>query len=88
MNFPIPEAGKYTMKGYFIHYEGERRTEVMKDGQVIGFKWDKKHSQSQNHFWDVRIYNIAAKDIYLDLLKRSDKSLKDMTWNDFVLMML
>jgi len=88
MNFPQPEAGKYTMKGYFIHYEGERRTETVKDGQVTGFKWDKKHSQSQNHFWDVRIYNLAAVDIYLDLLRRSDpKNLRDLTWNDFVLMM-
>jgi len=87
MNFPQPEAGKYTMRGYFVHYEGERRTEVMKDDQVVGFKWEKKNNQSQNHFWDVRIYNLAAKDIYLDLLRRSDSKLRDITWNDFVMMM-
>lgn len=87
MNFPHQGPVKYTMKDYFIHYEGEKRTEVLKDDQVIGFKWDKRNNQSQNHFWDVRIYNLAAKEIYLDLLRRSDTKLKDLTWNDFAVMM-
>jgi len=86
MNFPQPNKGKYTMSSYFSHYEGERRVENVKDGQVIGFKWEKKNSQSQNHFWDVRIYNNAAKDIFIDLLKRSDRKLKDLTWQEFCLM--
>lgn len=87
MNYPQPEGGKYTMKGYFIHYEGEKRTEVMKDDKVIGFKWDKKHNQAQNHFWDVRIYNYAAKEIYLDLLRKSDPKLRELTWSEFSVMM-
>lgn len=86
MNFPQPNKGKYTMKSFFSHYEGEKRTEVIKNEQVVGFKWDKKHSQSVNHFWDVRIYNMAARDIYIDLLKRSDTKMKNLTWNEFCLM--
>lgn len=87
MNFPQPEKGKYTMRDYFIHYEGEKRLEVLKDGNVIGFNWEKKNSQSLNHFWDVRIYNYAAVDIYLDLLRKSDKKLAQLTWSEFAIMM-
>lgn len=88
MNFPQPMNGKYTMKGYFVHYEGEKRTEVMKNDEVIGFNWEKKQSQSINHFWDVRVYNIAAREIYLDILKQSDPRIKSLTWVDFVDMIL
>jgi phage terminase large subunit GpA-like protein len=87
MNYPQQEGGKYSMKNYFIHYEGEKRSEVLKDGNVVGFKWDKKTSDSQNHFWDVRIYGLAAKEIYIDMLKRSDPKLKELTWAEFALMM-
>ena len=88
MNFPQPMNGKYTMKGYFIHYEGEKRTETVKNDEVIGFNWEKKQSQSINHFWDVRVYNIAAREIYLDILKQSDPRIKSLTWVDFVDMIL
>jgi phage terminase large subunit GpA-like protein len=87
MNFPQSRDGKYQMKSYFVHYEGEKRTEVIKNEQVVGFRWEKKNSQSLNHFWDVRIYNIAAKDIYLDLLRRSDpRKLGNITWAEFCYM--
>lgn len=84
MNFPQPTSGKYTMKGYFIHYEGEKRTEVIKNDEVIGYNWEKKHSQSQNHFWDIKIYNTAAREIYLDIIKQMDPKLKSLSWADFV----
>lgn len=84
MNFPQPTDGKYTMKGFFIHYEGEKRTEVLKNDDVIGFNWEKKHSQSQNHFWDIRVYNIAAREIYLDFIKQTDSRIKSLTWSDLV----
>ena len=84
MNFPQPTDGKYTMKSFFIHYEGEKRTEEIKNEEVIGFSWQKKTSQSLNHFWDVRVYNIAAREIYLDLIKQADPRIKNLTWNDFV----
>jgi phage terminase large subunit GpA-like protein len=83
MNFPQPKAGKYTLKNYFSHFEGERRVEVIKNDEVVGFAWEKKHSNSQNHFWDVHIYNTAARDIYIDLLKQSDPNLKNLTWASF-----
>lgn len=84
MNFPQPADGKYTLKSYFIHYEGEKRTEVLQNGEIIGYSWEKKTSQSVNHFWDVRIYNVAAREIYLDLIKLMDPRIKSLTWNDFI----
>jgi phage terminase large subunit GpA-like protein len=86
MNFPEPNDGKYTMPEYFSHYEGERRIEVKNPknaDEVIGYRWDKKHSMSANHFWDVRVYNLAAPLIYLDLIKR-DPKYKNYTWEDLV----
>ena len=88
MNFPQPSNGKYTMKSYFSHYEGEKRTEVVKNEEVVGFNWEKKNSQSINHFWDVRIYNLAAREIYLDMVKQTDTRIKSLTWSDFVELML
>ena len=88
MNYPTPRDGKYTLKSYFIHYEGEKRTEVMQSDEVIGYTWEKKTSQSQNHFWDVRIYNMAAREIYIDLLKLMDPRIKAISWSDFVAMVM
>jgi hypothetical protein len=88
MNFPDPRDGKYNMKNYFSHYEAERRTEVKgKNGEVIGYQWAKKNNQVANHFWDVRIYNLAAPLVLLDLVKQSDAKYKSMTWEEFVIMM-
>jgi phage terminase large subunit GpA-like protein len=86
MNYPQPNAGKYDMKGYFSHYEGERRTEVKKGDETVGYRWDKKHNQVQNHFWDVRVYNLIAPLIYLDLVKMSNLKFKYLTWEEFVLL--
>lgn len=86
MHYPFPTKGKYTLKDYFKHYEGEKRTEVIKNEQVVGYKWEKKSNDALNHFWDVRIYNIAARDIYIDLMRRSDKKLKNLTWKEFCFM--
>lgn len=89
MNYPEPNNGKYTMNEYFKHYEGERRVEVKNPknaDEVIGYRWDKKHSGSQNHFWDVRVYNLAAPLIYLDLLRHSDPAYKFLTWEEFIMM--
>lgn len=85
MNFPQPENGKYTMSSFFIHYEGEVRVEEKRGEQVIGFQWKKKNNQSLNHFWDVRIYNLAARHIWVDLYRRSDPKNKYIqSWADFV----
>ena len=82
MNYPRPSDNKYSYKSYFIHYEGEKRTEEMKNDEVVGFTWKKKNSGSLNHFWDCRVYNIAAREIYLDMIKLSDSKLKSWNWAD------
>lgn len=85
MNFPEPRDGKYSYKNYFKHFESETRREVTESGQVVGFKWDKKNSNVENHFWDVRVYNLAAKYIYLDLIKRSNPSkFRNLDWATYV----
>ena len=85
MNFPQPSKGLYTLNSFFKHYESEVRKEVMEKGVSVGFKWDKKNSSVENHFWDVRIYNNAARYVFLDLIKRTNPSkFKDMTWDMLV----
>ncbi len=27
--------------------------------------WEKKHSRSENHFWDTEIYSYVARDIFI-----------------------
>lgn len=87
MNFPEPRDGKYSYDNYFKHYEGEVRKEIMKNDEIIGFNWEKKYSNANNHFWDVRVYNMAARDIYLDIYKRYDGKIKALSWADFVVLM-
>ena len=85
MNFPESQSGKYQLKGFFKHYESEARKEIREGGDVVGFKWEKKNSSVENHFWDVEVYNLAAVFVFLDLIKRSDPSkLKDLSWSTFV----
>lgn len=84
MNFPEPEKGKYQLRNFFKHYESETRKEVVERGEVVGFKWQKKNSSVENHFWDVRVYNNAARDVFLDLIKRTDSTkLKDLSWSTY-----
>jgi phage terminase large subunit GpA-like protein len=85
MNFPEPRDGKYSYDGYFKHFESERRTEVRKNNEVVGYYWKKKNSNVANHFWDVRVYNIAAPMVFLDLFRRSDSRYKDYTWEDLAM---
>jgi len=82
MNFPQPQNGKYLMKSFFHQFESERRVEDIKEGQVVGFKWEKKNSTVQNHFFDVRVYNIAARYIFLYLLAKEEK-VRVIVWGEF-----
>lgn len=85
MNFPTPSNNKYTLKGFFKHYKSEVRKEVTEKGEVVGFKWEKKNSSVENHFWDVRVYNNAARYVFIDLIKRTDPTkLKGLTWGTLV----
>ena len=84
MNFPQPEGGYYTMRSYFSHFEGEHRVPVMKDGVEVGFAWKKKNSHVKNHFFDTSVYTLAAREIYIDILRRIDSKYSKLTWEDFV----
>lgn len=78
MNFPQPSKGKYNLKNFFSHYESEHRVPVIKNGQEIGFKWKKK--REDNHFWDCRVYGLAACEIFIADLKRQDPKNRDLSW--------
>ena len=85
MNFPEPSGKKYQLKTFFKHYESEVRKEKIEGGESVGFKWEKKNSSVENHFWDVRVYNNAAKYIFVDLIKKTNPSkFKDLTWGTLV----
>lgn len=85
MNFPQAEGGFYSLKGFFKHYESETRKEKIENGVSVGFKWEKKNSSVENHFWDVRVYNDAARHIFIDLIKRTNLTkFKELTWASYV----
>ena len=84
LNFPEPEGGLYGFNHYFNHYEAEHRVSEEKDGAVVGSRWVKKHSNDQNHFWDVYIYNYCLKEIWADLCLRAAKPPSKGNWYDFV----
>lgn len=85
MNFPQPHDGKYTMSGYFSQFESEHRVENKKNGSITGYKWEKRNSQVQNHFWDVKLYNYALTYIMMDIYRKADpKNIKmALTWPEF-----
>lgn len=67
MNFPNSADGKYDYKNYFSHYEGEQR-KVKQNANNLGYYlWERKHGKN-NHMWDCAVYNLALKQIYLDMI--------------------
>ena len=88
MNFPIPSQGKYTVKGYFIEFEGEQKyVELNKSGDAIGYSWRKKTGTSRNHFFDCNVYNRAVRDILVHNVLTEVK-VKYPTWAQFVELLL
>jgi phage terminase large subunit GpA-like protein len=86
MNFPEPSNGKYGYEKFFKHYESEQRIlDHDPSGIDLRVKWI-KNGNSQNHFWDVRIYNIALRDILAGLICKEVKINKG-TWADYVQVM-
>jgi len=84
MNFPEPSDGKYGYEKFFKHYESEHSSyDYDKGGVEVKIKWEKKSSNSQNHFWDVRVYNIALRDILASLIC-NDNGIKKGTWVEYV----
>jgi phage terminase large subunit GpA-like protein len=90
MNYPVPSNGLYLFANYFSHYEAEHRITETKEGQGIGTRWVKRGPGLQNHFWDVRIYNMVLRDICVDIIFRSmpEVKIKKPTWGDFVNLLL
>ena len=83
MNFPQPSNGKYLFNNYYSHFESEQRVVETKEGEGISARWVKKSSLSQNHFWDVRVYNIVLRDILIDLIFKEAK-VRNGVWKDYV----
>lgn len=84
MNFPTPSSGLYLFNNFFSHYESEHRViERDKDGDGIAALWVKVSQNAQNHLWDCRVYNIALRDMVVDMFCKEIK-LKNFTWNDYV----
>jgi phage terminase large subunit GpA-like protein len=83
MNFPIPGDDLYGYNSYFSHYEAEHRVVEKKDEEDVGVRWKKRNSAVQNHFWDVRVYNMVLRDITVDVMCKAFK-IKKPTWADFV----
>lgn len=83
MNFPQPEDGKYTYKGYFMQFKSEQKTaKLSADGSEVGYIWKKKHSGVANHFWDCNVYTPAIRDIFVDTFLRKIKA-KEISWGYF-----
>jgi len=91
MNFPTPSEGLYGFKNYFEHFESEHRVIETKEGSPIQARWVKKTSASQNHSWDCRVYNMALRDILVDLTKKDlpkDEKAIHFGWHDLVKLIL
>ncbi len=82
LNFPIPSGGKYLLNNYFSHYEAEHKVPQEAPNGEISYRWVKRHSAAQNHQWDLKVYQIALRDIIVDMVCREMK-IKKGTWADF-----
>lgn len=83
MNYPIPSEGLYLLNNYFSHFQAEHRIIESKEGEAIGSRWVKKHSQDQNHAWDCYIYSYCLRDLWANkVLKEAGE--KNGSWADFV----
>lgn len=83
MNFPKPDGEKYMIKSYFSHYEGEKmEPEMNASGTSVGFRWNKKHNNSVNHFFDCRVYNMCLKYIFTEMICKAAKC--PVSWVNFM----
>jgi len=84
MNFPTSESSKYEMKSYFIQFESEHKVpELNADGSELGYKWVKRNTTVANHFWDVRVYNMAVRDIFVDKILKEAKVKYYLGWKTY-----
>ena len=82
MNFPQPSNGLYGYRNYFEHFESETKRIIKNKDGTVSSRWEKKTSTSQNHLWDCRVYNLAIRDIVVDLASKELK--QKMSWTDYV----
>jgi len=82
MNYPTPEGGLYLYENFFAHYGSEHRQLMANKTGGSTFRWVKKQSNSQNHLFDCRVYNMALKEIITYKMGREYKT-NNFTWRDF-----
>lgn len=84
LNFPHAAGGLYEWEGFFEHYESEKRvlTANRNETNVVA-AWKKKRTDSQNHFFDCRIYNMSAKEIWILVLREKYK-MPTLNWATYV----
>jgi phage terminase large subunit GpA-like protein len=87
MNYPVPNRGLYLLNNFFSHYEAEHKVAQQSASGEVSYRWVKKGSQLQNHFFDIRVYQIALRDIMVEMVMREFK-IKKGTWADFVRVIL
>lgn len=80
MNFPTG----YSHKNFYSHFEAEEKIEDYKNGSLVGFKWQKKSTTSQNHQFDCCVYQYALRDILLWQLFKKAGKVDKYNWVDFV----
>lgn len=83
MNYPLASDGKYQYDNFFSHYESEKIVPEKKDDQTVGLLWKKKSTNAQNHFWDVRVYNIVVRDILVGMICKA-RDIQKGIWSDYV----
>ena len=81
MNFPQPSDGKYNLVNFFSHYESEHRIPLLKNGVEVGYGWKKK--RETNHYWDIAVYGLASREIFIADLKLYESANRDLTWQKY-----
>lgn len=84
MNFP--KGCGY--KEFYQHFESEHKVEDIKNGTIVGYKWEKKTPTSQNHFFDVTVYQYTLRDILLWRIFKKDLKVDKYSWVDFVALVI
>ena len=87
MNFPQAQPGVYQWECFFEHYESEKPVLVSNKTETnVIMRWQKKTVASQNHFWDCCVYGMAAKEIWIIVLreKYSKAGAPPITWATYV----
>lgn len=82
LNFPRTADGLFLWPNFYSHFESEKRVFVEnKKGTNVIARWEKKQTNSQNHMWDCMIYNMAGKDIWIEILREKyPEKRKEINW--------